>query len=211
MVERVRGLPERNQPLFFNMSSCAAGLRNHFLEHGFHWTGESHNVDMMSLDQVLQCSLHADDACDGSVVLHMVIRWSADEHLAVQDWMAENGTNVRVPDEFAMPLEFDLELPPLENPPDLLETWMGLLQQFDGSMLRVDVSATDHIESPTEKPRRHLLITASCMLPLHMVIPYEGDDLLEEYPLCKMIDGLRDLCRSVSESVEQWGPADSVG
>lgn len=128
----------------------------------------------------------------------------------MQDWISEHGPDKPLPACFELPAEFTLTLPPLENPPDLLGTWMDLLARFEGSLLRVDVSGSDRIESPTEPPRRNMEITASSQIPLHLLLPAaEGDDsYTDEYPICDMIDSLRDLCLSISERVEQWGPAD---
>ncbi len=175
------------------------------MDHGFHWTAESHNLDMINLEQVLHCCLHPEEGCGGPVGLHMTIRWPGEDHLDVQDWMSEHGPNEPLPASFELPAEFTLTLPPLENPPDLLGTWIELLKRFEGSLLRVEVSGSDRIEPP----RRDMEITASSQIPLRLLLAAEGDDTDDDgYPICEMIDSLRDLCLSISKNVEQWGPTD---
>ena len=194
--------------MYFNISSYGVELRDHFLGHGFHWTGESHNVDMISLEQVLRSCLHPEEGCGGPVGLHMTIRWPAEAHLEVQQWLNDSDPDEPFPEHFQLPLEFEVALPPLENPPDLLATWMELLERFEGTPLRVDVSGSDHIESPTEPPRREMVITATSHIPLRHLFAEDDDLGDQEHLTCNMITSLHDLCTSILENVDQWGPTE---
>ena len=198
--------------MYFNIASYFyADLQEHFRDHGFHWHDSAHMVDANSLTQVLQAHIHTEDGCGGPVGLHLTVCWEADRQLALQKWFEQSEPGQAVPEEFTIPLEFVVCLPPLDNPPDLLTTWMELLGRFDDSPLRVDISAYDYFETPTDPAQRRMDITARTEIIVSTL--YESgeehhDDT--EFPECRIITDLHDLCTSMEERVVQWCSANQT-
>lgn len=188
-------------------------LREHLRDHGFHWdwSSESHTIDAVTLDQSFTAHIHTAEECGGAVDVRITLDWPADDHLELRDWAhcAEPGDPV--PAEFAVILCFEVCLPPLTSPPDPLTMWMDVLGLLNGGPLKVDVSASDRLETPTDHARRTMSVTAEATIPLCELFTYDPADMPktddhdgDPDPLCRVFDDLHGLCSALAVQVGQW-------
>ena len=191
----------------FNINTFLAGERDHFETHGFHWHHDSHLIDTYSLRQEFLIALHPEEVCETSEIqIQMTVPWSAETQLEWLRWSATCEEADEVPDHFLIEPSFEFQLPLLDTPPELMDVWMALISECDKSVLTVNVSASDHIESPMDRSRRTMRITAQATIPLREIVcvGWNQDEDTVINPMCAILDDLHRLSIFLLERLPQW-------
>jgi hypothetical protein len=114
--------------------------------------------------------------------------------LAFEDRVLEDESEPE--DEYYLPLYFNWVLPPLPSPPDLLVLATDLAG-VAGTVLPLEVSATDSFHSVTDAPQRSLAIRGS--VEVSMV-----DISKAEVHLCEVFDRCREISEFLLDKAPSW-------
>ncbi len=168
-----------------DLAGYVANLKDHSREHGFHLHDERHYIETYSMRQSWEIDLHPDGSCGGPLDIHLIITAEPRTMLALDDAIMASPDGELPPDEFWIPLEFSFSLPPLDNPPDMLQL-AAELAPFGGTELPISVSAIDSMPSVTDAAQRHLNLVAQTELSLRKIL--DGDDgMCEVFEQCQKI------------------------
>ncbi len=179
-----------------DLAGYVANLKDHSIEHGFHVHDERHYIETYSLRQSWEIDLHLDGSCGGPLDIHLTISADPRTMLALEDVMMSSPEGELPPDEFWVPLEFSFNLPPLDNPPDMLKL-AAELAPFGSTELPIAVSAIDSMPSVTDAAQRHLNLVARTELSLRKVL--DGDD-----GMCEVFEQCHEIASHILEQSTAW-------
>ena len=192
----------------FNIASFLAIEKEHFDKHGFHLHGESHTFDTVSLDQEFHISLHPEETCENDLIqIYLTVPWSGEKQVALLEWFESSDHEDELPEHFYIEFYFDFCLPLLDNPPNLLDVCINLMSRFDGTPIRVNVSATDRIETVTEPARREIHIRADAIVYLKDLLCSDTNDVSlkdDVAPMCDILENLHELTGYVLNYLPRW-------
>ncbi len=180
-----------------DLAAFITDLKAHAVDHGFHVHDERHFIESYSLGQAWEVDLHPEEACNGPLEMLLALEVNARSMLAFEDAVAEFGEEVEDPEgRFALPLFFKWALPPLDNPPDLLVLATDLAG-VGGTLLPIEVSATDTFAAVTDPPMRSLMLTGR--VDVSMPAVYMG-----ELRLCDVLDRAHEASTWILERSAAW-------
>ena len=180
-----------------DLAAFITDIKGHAVEHGFHVHDERHFIESYSLGQAWEVDLHPEDACEGPLEMLMVLEVDPRILLSFDDAITEHGEMVEDPaGKFLLPLFFKWALPPLPAPPDLL-ILATELAGVSGTMLPVEVSATDTFAAVTDAPVRSLSLVGSIELSLREMY-------LGELKTCDLLDRAHDVSTWLLERSASW-------
>ena len=190
---------------WFNIHTFLAEELAHLEDHRLHCHNEAHLVDLHSLHQTFHCYLHPVEACDhDELEIHVTVPWSSDTQRDWREWNATCDRDELLPKKFRLELNSEFCLPLLDNPPEMLNVWMAVLSEFDQSSLSVQITASDLIESPTDRARRNLQVMAHASVPLQQIVEAAHQDTGEQPPMCVVWDDLHRLSIHLLERLPLW-------
>ncbi|MGH9150639.1 MAG: hypothetical protein ACRD0D_04880 [Acidimicrobiales bacterium] len=173
-----------------------AEVKDHAVDHGFHVHDERHLVETYSLQQVWEVDLHPEEGCGGPVDLHLALEVDPRVLLAFEDVVSALPDEADPPDDFHFPLRFTWALPPLPEPPDLLQLTLDLAA-IGGVNLPLEVSATDSFPSATDASERRLTAVAHQQVSLARIVTGEEQ-------LCEVLDGCLAVSRFLLDHAPGW-------
>ena len=136
-----------------DVAGFVADLKSQAIDHGFHVHDERHFVETYSLRQLWEVDLHPEEACSGPIDLHLSLDVDPRAMLGFEDEVMKlDDLEDAPPQGFSFPLVFTWTLPPLPDPPNLLELATDLAG-IGGLELPVEVSAIDSYPSVTDPLR----------------------------------------------------------
>jgi hypothetical protein len=177
-----------------DLDGFIASEKMHAIEHGFHVHDERHFIETYSFGQQWEVDLHPETACGGPLDLHMALEVDPRVVLAFEDRVLQDEREPE--DDYHLPLYFNWVLPPLPSPPDLLVLATDLAG-VAGTVLPVEVSATDSFESVTDAPQRSLAIRGSVYVSL-------VDISRADVHLCDVFDRCREISEFLLEQAPSW-------
>jgi hypothetical protein len=180
-----------------DIAAFITDLKAHAVDHGFHVHDERHFIESYSLGQAWEVDLHPEEACDGPLEMLLALEVNARALLSFEDAVAEDGESVEDPEgDFVLPLFFKWALPPVSAPPDLLVLATDLAG-VGGTLLPIEVSATDTFANVTDAPMRSLLLTGK--MDVSMVSIYMGD-----LRLCDVLDRAHEAALWILDRSAAW-------
>jgi hypothetical protein len=176
-----------------DLDGFIASEKMHAIEHGFHVHDERHFIETYSLGQQWEVDLHPEDACGGPLDLHLALQVDPRVVLSFEDRVLADETEPE--NVYFLPLYFNWDLPPLPSPPDLL-VLATELAGVAGTVIPLEVSATDSFASVTDAPERSLAIRGLVEVSLL-------DISSADVHLCEVFD----RCKEISEFLLDRAPA----
>ena len=179
-----------------DLSGFVADLKEHAIEHGFHVHDERHFVETYSLRQTWEVDVHPEEACNGPLDLHLALDAEPRTLLAFEDAMLEVPEDSLPEGDFAIPMLFSWMLPPMVEGPDLLVLATDLAG-VAGTVLPLEVSATDSFAVLTDAPHRTLSIVGKVDISLTGI-------LSGEQTLCDVLDTAYEVSQYLIERTPRW-------
>jgi hypothetical protein len=168
-----------------DVAGFVADLKSQAIDHGFHVHDERHFVETYSLRQLWEVDLHPEEACSGPIDLHLSLDVDPRAMLGFEDEVMKlDDLEDAPPQGFSFPLVFTWTLPPLPDPPNLLELATDLAG-IGGLELPVEVSAIDSYPSVTDPSERSLTILARTAVDLGDVYLNNDDAVAQHLDRCK--------------------------
>lgn len=168
-----------------DVAGFVADLKSQAIDHGFHVHDERHFVETYSLRQLWEVDLHPEEACSGPIDLHLSLDVDPRAMLGFEDEVMKlDDLEDAPPQGFAFPLVFTWTLPPLPDPPNLLELATDLAG-IGGLELPVEVSAIDSYPSVTDASERSLTILARTAVDLGDVYLNNDESVAQHLDRCK--------------------------
>ncbi len=180
-----------------DLAAFITDMKGHAVEHGFHVHDERHFIESYSLGQAWEVDLHPEEACEGPLEMLMVMEVDPRVLLSFEDAVADKGEMVEDPNgTFLLPLFFKWALPPLPAPPDLL-ILATELAGVSGTLIPVEVSATDTYASVTDAAERSLSLLGKIDLPL-------TEMFMGELKTCDLLDRAHDISMWLLDHSKEW-------
>ena len=180
-----------------DLAAFITDIKGHAVEHGFHVHNERHFIESYSLGQAWEVDLHPEDACEGPLEMLMVLEVDPRVLLSFEDAVLDQGDVVEDPNgEYVLPLFFKWALPPLPAPPDLL-ILATELAGISGTIIPVEVSATDTFAKVTDAPERSLSLVGRIELPMR-------DIMLGELKMCDLLDRAHEVSMFLLNRANEW-------
>ena len=180
-----------------DLAAFITDMKGHVVEHGFHVHDERHFIESYSLGQAWEVDVHPEEACEGPLEMLMVLEVDPRVLLSFDDAVADKGDLIEDPDgRYNLPLFFKWALPPLPSPPDLLILATDLAG-VSGTMLPIEVSATDTFASVTDAAMRSLSLVGRIDLSMPQI--YLGD-----LKTCDLLDRAHDVSMWLLDRSTSW-------
>ena len=170
-----------------DVAGFVADLKSQAIDYGFHVHDERHFVETYSLRQLWEVDLHPEEACRGPIDLHLSLDVDPRALLGFEDAVMQmDDIDDDPPRGFMFPLLFTWTLPPLDDPPNLLELATEVAG-VGGPDLPVEVSAIDSFASVTDAPERSLSLVARISVDLADVYMNQDDSVMQALERCKHV------------------------
>jgi len=172
-------------------------LKDHAVEHGFHVHDERHFIETYSLRQAWEVDLHPESACDGPLDLNLAFDVEPRVLLSLEEKVSAMDDEYSDPEgEFRLPIMFNWNLPPLEDPPDLVLI-AAELAGVGGLDLPIEVSSVESTGALSTASDRRLSLVGRVEVSL-------VDVMLGQEKMCDTLDRCREVSEWLLDQVPDW-------
>ena len=172
-------------------------LKDHAVEHGFHVHDERHFIETYSLRQAWEVDLHPESACDGPLDLNLAFDVEPRVLLSLEEKVSAMDDEYSDPEgEFRLPIMFNWNLPPLEDPPDLVLI-AAELAGVGGPDLPIEVSGVESTGALSTASDRRLSLVGRVEVSL-------VDVMLGQEKMCDTLDRCREVSEWLLDQVPGW-------